>query len=215
MEIRALVFDMDGTILHTMPDLAVAANEAFEQMGLPLRTYDELLACMGDGGARLIERAVPAGTPEDETWRTFDLWRRIYIASDYELSRPFPGIEEVLRELRDRGLKLAVLSNKFDEGTRCLAQRFFPGLFDSVRGDRPPAPRKPDPTTLLEMLGELGAGADEAAYVGDAVVDVQVARRAGVRAIGVSWGYDSANPLPIGELDAYIRSPFELLDLLD
>ena len=93
-----------------------------------------------------------------------------------------------------------MLSNKFDEGARRLAERFFPGLFDAVRGDAPPAPRKPDPTTLLRMLDELGVQPSETAYVGDAIVDVHVARNAGVRAIGVSWGYDAANPLPVAGL---------------
>jgi len=212
-EIKAFVFDMDGTILHTLPDLVVATNEALARMGFPERTYDEVLGFMGDGGARLIERAVPPGTSRELCEKTFELWRTIYIGSGYPLTEPFPGIVEALEELRRRGAKTAVLSNKFDEGARQLAERFFPGLFDAVRGDAPPAPRKPDPSTLLRMLDELGVQPSETAYVGDAAVDVQVARNAGVRAIGVSWGYDSANPLRAQELDAYLRKPADLLDL--
>ena len=214
MGIKAFVFDLDGTILHTLPDLVIATNEALSQMGFPTRTYDEVLGFMGDGGARLIERAEPAGTSAEQGKQTFDLWRSIYIASDYANTVPFPGVVEMLGKLRERGVKTAVLSNKFDAGTRLLAERFFPGLFDAVRGDLPPAPRKPDPTTLLQMLDELGVTANEAAYVGDAIVDLQVARNAGTMAIGVSWGYDAANPLPVDELDAYIHDPLELLDLL-
>ncbi len=210
-EIKAFVFDMDGTILHTLPDLVVATNEALVQMGFPARTYEEVLGFMGDGGARLIERAVPPGTPRELREETFELWRSIYIGSGYPLTEPFPGIVESLEELRRRGAKTAVLSNKFDEGARQLAERFFPGLFDAVRGDAPPAPRKPNPTTLLRMLDELGVQPGEAAYLGDAIVDVHVARNAGVRAIGVSWGYDAANPLPVADLDAYIHDPSELL----
>ena len=211
MGIKAFVFDMDGTILHTLPDLFAATNEALAQMGFPARTYDEVLGFMGDGGARLIERAVPSGTGPGLTRQTFELWRTIYIGSGYGATAPFPGIEETLRTLRGNGVKTSVLSNKFDEGARRLADRFFPGLFDAVRGDKPPAPRKPDPTVLLAMLDELGVDARQAAYVGDANVDVQVARRAGVMAIGVSWGYDAANPLRPEDLDAYIHDPRELL----
>lgn len=214
MGIRAFVFDMDGTILHTLPDLVVAANEALGQMGFPTRTYDEILALMGEGGAHMIERAVPAGTPDELRWQTFDLWRDIYIASDYANTAPFPGIVETLQQLRERDAKTAVLSNKFDAGTRLLAERCLPGLFDIVLGDAPPAPRKPDPTTLLAMLDELGVRPDEAAYVGDTMVDVKTARNAGVMAVGVSWGYDAANPLCADDLDAYIHEPSELLALL-
>ena len=211
---RAFVFDMDGTILHTLPDLFAATNEALGRMGFPERTYEEVLGIMGQGGVHLIDRAVPAGTPPERCHEAFELWRSIYIASGYERTQPFPGITDALRALRERGAKTAVLSNKFDDGTQKLAARFFPGLFDLVRGDKPPAPRKPDPTVLLQMLDELGVSAAETAYIGDAMVDLQVARRAGVAAIGVSWGYDAENPLPAHELDAYLHDPAELLDLL-
>ena len=211
MEIKVIIFDMDGTILDTLPDLAVATNEALEQMGFPTRSLDEIRGFMGDGGARLIERAVPQGTPPELCRQTFELWRSIYIGSGYALTEPFPGVVEVLEDLRGRGVKTAVLSNKFDEGVQQLAGRFFPGLFDLVLGDAPPAPRKPDPTVLLQMVDELGARPCEVAYVGDAIVDVQVAHNAGVRAVGVSWGYDAANPLPVGQLDAYVHEPSELL----
>lgn len=215
MGVKAFVFDMDGTLLHTLPDLVVATNKALVQMGFPTRTYDELLSFMGDGGARLIERAVPSGTDPELCAQMFQLWRTVYIDSGYDNTQPFPGMKETLVQLRDRGMKTAVLSNKFDEGTRMLADRFFPGLFDLVRGDKPPAPRKPDPTVLLQMLDELGVRADETAYVGDANVDVRVSRRAGVLAVGVSWGYDASNPLTPDILDAYIHHPAELLDLVE
>ena len=212
--IRAFIFDMDGTILHTLPDLVIAANEALVQMGFPIRTYDEILSFMGRGGAHMIEHALPSNAPDAAREKAFDLWRDIYISSDYANTVPFPGVEETLWQLRDAGAKTAVLSNKFHEGTLLLADRCLPGLFDIVRGDIPPAPRKPDPTTLLQMLDELGVSAEETAYVGDTLVDVRVARNAGVMAVGVSWGYDASSPLPIAELDVYINNPGELLTLL-
>ena len=212
--IKAIVFDMDGTILHTLPDLVVAANEAFTQLGYPTRTEAEALACMGRGGKHLVQKLMPPDCADTELERAFELWRSIYIASDYANTRPFPGIPETLRELRSRGVKTAVLSNKFDAGVRILAHRFFDGLFDQVRGEIPPAPRKPDPTVLLEMLDELDVRTDEAAYVGDTIVDVEVARNAGVMAVGVSWGYDNVDPLAPSSLDAYVSDPAELLSLL-
>ncbi len=215
MEIKAVVFDMDGTILHSVPDLAIAANEVLAQLGYPTHTEAEVLAQMGSGSRRLIDQLLPEGTPDGQRERVFGLWREVYIASDYSHTAPFPGVISMLHALRARGVKTAVLSNKFDEGVRSLTERFFPGLFDLARGELPPMPRKPDPTSLMVMLGDLGVQAGEAAYVGDTIVDVEVARNAGVRAIGVSWGYDSVAPLPKDELDAYIRKPDELVAYVD
>ena len=214
MPVKAVVFDMDGTILHTLPDLVAAANETFARLGYPARTEAEALERMGSGGRHLVEKLMPPGCTRAEGERAFRLWREIYIVSDYAGTRPFPGVVEALRDLRERGVATAVLSNKFDAGVQALAERFFDGLFDLVRGEVPPAPRKPDPAVLLGMLAELGVRPAEAAYVGDTVVDAQVARNAGVLAVGVSWGYDKTEPLPRDELDAYLRDPSELLALV-
>ena len=215
MGIRAFVFDMDGTILHSLPDLVIATNKALVQMGYPTRTYDEILAFVGNGSKRLIGQACPPGTSPEKRAETFELWRQIYIASPYAHTEPFPDVVETLVELRRRNVKTAVLSNKFDAGVRVLSDRFFPGLFDIVRGEVPPTPRKPDPTALLAILNELGVQPEDAAYVGDTRVDVEVSRNAGVKAVGVSWGYDTAAPLPQDELDAYIQRPRDLLLLAE
>ena len=211
MPVKAIVFDLDGTILNTLPDIVAAANKTLAQLGYPERTEEEVLAGMANGSKHLVEKLMPSGCTPAEGRRAFELWRDIYVAGDYANTWPFPGVVETLRELRARGVKTAVLSNKFDAATKALVDRFFDGLFDAVRGEIPPAPRKPDPTVLLEMLAELGVRPVEAAYVGDTVVDVQVARNAGMLAVGVSWGYDKADPLPREELDVYLRDPAELL----
>ena len=211
--IRAVVFDMDGTLLDTFPDLAVAANEALAKMGLPTWAPDDMLTHMGRGGRWLIKHIVPAQATAEQRKRTFELWRELYIGNDYAQTAPFPGMRDVIRELRARGMRTAILSNKFDAGVQALAERHFPELFDAVRGDAPPLPRKPDPTACLQMLGALGVQPDEAAYVGDALVDVQTARNAGVMAVGVSWGYDAAAPLPTDKLDFLAHSPSDLLGL--
>ena len=210
---EALVFDMDGTVLHTLPDLVAAANEAFGVLGYPARTEAEALTCMGCGGKHMVQKLMPQGCSREEQERAFELWRDIYIASEYSLTRPYPGITDALCTLHERGVKTAILSNKFDAGVHLLSDRFFEGLFDMVRGEIEPAPRKPDPTVLLSMLDELNVRPDKTAYVGDTIVDYEVARNAGVAAVGVSWGYDKAQPLPISDLDYYIHDPAELLDL--
>lgn len=209
--IRAVVFDLDGTLLDTMPDLAAAANEALRCMGFRERTYGEMLSFMGRGGAWLIDHLVAPDATAEQRAQMFELWRDLYIGSEYALTAPFDGAVSAVRTLRERGVKTAVLSNKFDVGVRTLTARHFPGLFDIVQGDAPPLPRKPDPRSLLNVLDELGVAAQDAVYVGDTRVDAETAQNAGVRAVGVSWGYAKCTPLPIAELDAYVRSFDELL----
>ena len=211
MPFKAFIFDMDGTILHTLPDLALAANEALERMGFPTRTYDEIHAFMGQGSNRLIEMCCPESATPAQQRQTFEVWRSIYLQSAYAHTEPFPGITEAIRELRERGVKTAVLSNKFDAGVQVLAQRFFPGLFDASRGEIPPTPRKPDPTSLLQLLDELDVRPAETVYIGDTNIDVELAENAGVALLGVSWGYDAAAPMRKEGLLGYVHSAPELL----
>ena len=212
MGFKAFVFDMDGTILHTLPDLALATNEALARMGYPTRTYDEIHGFMGQGSNRLIEMSCPENATPAQRARTFDLWRTIYLKSAYAHTEPFPGIVEAIRALREQGVKTAVLSNKFDAGVQVLAQRFFPGLFDAARGELPPTPRKPDPTSLLQLLDHLGVRPSDAVYVGDTNIDVRLAENASIPLIGVSWGYDAAEPMRKEGLFAYIHEASELID---
>lgn len=214
MGIKAFVFDMDGTVLHTLPDLTVVTNLAMSQMGYPAHTEHEVLTYVGNGAERLVEQACPPGTSREDALRTLELWREIYLRHGDQLTQPFPGMMDTLRQLRERGMKTAVLSNKFDAAVNVLSDKFFPGLMDISRGEIPPIPRKPDPTSLLQVVDELGLVPSEVLYVGDTGVDLQVARNAHMGFVGVSWGYDEAIPLPIDELDAYIHEPRELLDFV-
>jgi phosphoglycolate phosphatase len=215
MSLKAMVFDMDGTILHTLPDLAKITNLALAEMGFPLRTQEEVLTYVGNGADRLIDQATPATASKEQCAQTLKRWRELYLEEGDQLTEPFPGMADALRALRARGVKTAVLSNKFDAAVRRLAEEYFPGLFDTARGEIPPIPRKPDPTSLLQVCEELGVDPADTAYVGDTSVDVEVARNAGTYAVGVSWGYDKALPLPLEELDAYVQDASELVGLVD
>ena len=215
MGVKAFVFDMDGTILNTIPDLTMVTNLTMERLGYPQHTQEEVITFVGNGAERLVTQACPADTTPEERQHALELWRNIYLECGDDLTEPFPGITETLRELRARGMKTAVLSNKFDAAVRELSDHYFPGLFDVSLGEIPPTPRKPDPTMLLQILDEFGVKPEEAVYVGDTSVDVEVARNAGTKAVGVSWGYDAALPLPLDELDAYIHEASELLKLVD
>ena len=215
MATKAFVFDMDGTILHTLPDLTVVTNRAMERMGYPLHTQEEVLTYVGNGAARLVSQACPPGTSDEDKRFTLKLWQQIYLDYDNALTAPFPGIPETLRELRARGMKTAVLSNKFDAAVLELAEQYLPGLFDIARGEIPPIPRKPYPDALLQVIEQLGATPAQTVYVGDTSVDYETARNAGTRIVGVSWGYDKALPMPIDKLDGYIHEPIELLGFVE
>lgn len=214
MGIKVVVFDMDGTILHTLPDLTVVTNRTMERLGYPLHTEAEVLTYVGNGAARLVGQACPPDISDEDRARALALWQQIYLDYDNALTAPFPGIEETLRELRARGVKTAVLSNKFDAAVQELAEQYLPGLFDVARGEIPPTPRKPHPDALLQIVEQLGATPEETIYVGDTSVDAETARNAGTKVVGVSWGYDKVLPLPIDELDGYIHEARELLDFV-
>ena len=205
------IFDMDGTILHTLPDLALAANEALERMGFPTRSYDEINTLMGQGSNHLLERCCPDSAAPEQKKQAWEIWRSIYMRNAYANTEPFPGVVEAVQALRARGAKTAILSNKFDDSVQVLARQFFPGVFDVVRGEIPPTPRKPDPTALLQVLDELRVDPSAAVYVGDTNVDVQLAENAGVALIGVSWGYDTASPMRKDGMVGYIHAASDLL----
>ena len=162
MTIRAFVFDMDGTVLHTLPDPTAVTNLALERMGFPLHTADEVLTYVGNGAERLVGQACPPDASPEERQQTLKVWQAIYLECGDRYTAPFPGILEALRDLRACGMKTAVLSNKFDAAVHELADHYFPGLLDAARGEIPPTPRKPDPTMLLEMLDEMGVSPEEA-----------------------------------------------------
>ena len=215
MPIKAVVFDMDGTILHTLPDLTMVTNLAMEEMGFPQHTQEQVLTYVGNGAERLVDLACPDYATPEQRVQTLKRWRAIYLERGDVLTEVFPGIEQLLLDLRARGVKTAVLSNKFDAAVVELADHYFPGLFDTARGEIPPTPRKPDPTSLLQILEGFGVAPEEAMYVGDTSVDVAVAKNAGTKSAGVSWGYDKALPLPVEELDVYAHKASELLEYVD
>ena len=203
---------MDGTILDSLPDLVRSVNLALAQMGFPERSENEILYYVGNGAERLIYQACPEGATHEQCKETLLLWRKLYSEQVAVLSQPYPGVREAIAQLRDAGMKTAVLSNKFDSAVKLLAERYFDGLFELACGEGPNVPRKPDPTGLLYVCEQLGVTPHETAYVGDTDIDLQTATNAGTRFIGVSWGYSAALPLPVEQLEAYIHQPAELLE---
>ena len=210
----AFVFDCDGTILDTLPDLVVVTNTALRECGYPEHTVDEIKSYVGNGVKALMYQAVPADTPQADADAALACWKRLHPELEGRLTKPYPGIPETLAELRARGAKTAVLSNKFDEGVQQVVGEFLPGLFDVAHGECDLIPRKPDPTGLLLTLEELGVAPDRAAYIGDSPGDIVVARNAGTFAIAVSWGYHTREEMEAANPDAIVDAAEDFLAFL-
>ncbi|MDO4442500.1 MAG: HAD family hydrolase [Slackia sp.] len=207
----AFVFDLDGTLLDTLPDLVSVTNETLRRFGHPEHMRDEILAMVGNGLRSLISQAVPAGLPDEAVEEELTYWKAAYDACGHAKTAFYPGMRETLEELKTRGKKLAVFSNKFDGGVKDVMAHFMPGFMDFELGEGP-VPRKPDPEGLLLVARMLEIEPSRIAYVGDSAdTDMQVAHNAGCFAIGVSWGYQPVDRLR-ETADALIDRPAQLLD---
>ncbi|WP_101721020.1 HAD family hydrolase [Eggerthella timonensis] len=210
-----LVFDLDGTLLDTLPDLVVLTNAALNEQGFPSRTTDEVHSFVGNGARALMYQAVPADATPEQAEAAMRRWMELYPVIGNKLTKPYPHMEETLAELSRRGIGLGVLSNKFDQGVHDVIDAYLPNLFAVQYGERADIPRKPDPTGLLRSIAELGSVPDRTAYVGDSPGDVAVSRNAGTFAVGVAWGYHHADALREAGADLVIEDARELLQLVD
>ena len=216
MNTELAVFDLDGTLLHTIGDLAVACNAALALRGLPQHSYDEYCGFVGSGIMRLVERALPEPlrSPENVALMRAD-FVRYYTAHIDVYTKPYDGIPELLAELAQRGVRLAVASNKFQAGTERLIARFFPDIpFGPVLGQREGVPLKPDPAAVEEILAATGAARERTVFVGDSGIDILTAKAAGVRSIGVSWGFRPRAELEQAGADHIVDRAGELIKLL-
>ena len=216
MKTSLVIFDLDGTLLDTIGDLAVACNAVLGVRGLPQHTYEEYCHFVGNGILRLVERALPEPlrTPETVAAVRAD-FVKYYTEHIDAHTRPYDGIPELIAELARRGVALAVASNKFQAGTEKLIGRYFPDIrFDVVLGQRPDVPLKPDPAVVGEILTATGVAAGEVLYVGDSGVDMQTAAAAGVRSAGVTWGVRTRAELEQSGARHIVDRPAELLGLL-
>lgn len=189
MKYSAAVFDMDGTILNTLDDLAAATNYSLAQNGLPERTTDEVRRFVGNGIQKLIERAVPAGAGNDMIVRVHEAFTSYYSHHCTDLTKPYDGISGLLSFLRAGGCRTAVVSNKDDYAVQTLARVYFPAQFDAVVGVRQGMQKKPAPDTVFEVMKQLGVAPSSCVYIGDSEVDIQTAKNAGIPCISVSWGF--------------------------
>lgn len=207
------IFDLDGTLLNTLDDLASAVNFALRSYGMPEHTRDDIRRFVGNGVRLLMIRAVPAGEQNPQFEEVFNTFRQYYMQHSLDTTRPYDGIQEVLLTLRQRGCRLAVVSNKFDAATKELCKYFFPHSIEVAVGEHEAEGirKKPAPDTVIEALSQLGVSVDNAVYVGDSDVDLQTARNAGLPCISVLWGFRDKDFLLAHGATTFITSPRELL----
>lgn len=208
-----VIFDLDGTLLNTIDDLAAAANHALVACGFPARSVDECRQFVGNGVTKLLERALPpTDCTADNLTRMREAFFRYYDAHLWDQTRPYSGIADVLTELQTRGIKLAVASNKYQSATERLVKYFFPNIqFIAVLGQRENIPVKPNPKIVEDLLQASQETKPNCLYVGDSDVDMQTAHNAGVKACGVTWGFRSRDVLALYQPHYLINHPKELL----
>jgi len=213
---RALIFDLDGTLLDSLEDLADAMNHVLGAAGLPTHAVAAYRYFVGDGIEMLVRRALPEGAADDATVaRTVAAMGEEYDRRATRKTRPYPGIPELLDALFARGLPVAILSNKPHEATRQVVERLLPRwAFAAVRGARPEVPKKPHPAGALELASHLGVPPQDFLYLGDTGTDMRTARGAGMRAVGVLWGFRPAEELTAAGAEALVAAPGDLLPLL-
>ncbi|MGI6005571.1 MAG: HAD family hydrolase [Christensenellales bacterium] len=214
-KITTVVFDLDGTILDTLDDLANSVNYALRAFGFPERTREQVRRTVGHGVRDLIGRSVPEGTDPDTMQKCLEMFRTHYREHMQDETRPYEDVLPVLRELVNRGVRLACLSNKFDAAVKELCFRFFSDYICMAVGESEKLAKKPAPDGLLHIMEELGATRDDTVYVGDSAGDVKTSHNAGVPCVAVTWGFRDRPSLEAAGADWIIDRAQDLLTLKD
>lgn len=212
---KLIIFDLDGTLINTIADLAVCTNYALTACGFPVHDKDDYRFFVGNGISKLFERALPEGekTPGNIA-KIRELFIPYYNDHSADLTEPYEGIPEMLRTIQERGIALAVASNKYDVATKQLVRHYFPEIhFSAIFGNREGVPVKPDPAIAMEILCITGNTPEDTFFVGDSGVDMQTAANAGIASIGVTWGFRPREELEQFRPAHIVDSPDALLKL--
>ena len=213
---KLVIFDLDGTLLDTIADLAAATNHALQKNGFPMHDVETLRTFVGNGIGKLLERALPEeGRTADNVERLRSDFVPYYDEHNADLSQPYPGVAELLSRLQQKGTMLAVASNKYQEATEKIVRHYFPNIeFLSINGQQEGVPVKPDPSIVFDILLKAGVTKDETVFIGDSGVDMETARRACVDSIGVTWGFRPEKELIETYAVNVVHSPSEILEII-
>lgn len=215
MGYKGIIFDLDGTLADSLADLALSMNWVLASYGFPVHEKDDYKRFVGSGIRSLIERALPVEAREgriiDKVVSTMMEYYSIHCTDHTEL---YPGIEPLVKEAKDRGLKLAVFSNKPHPFTEIIVNRLLPGMMDMVQGYTCEELKKPNPAEVLRICRDLSLSVSDVLYVGDSDVDIITARNAGMRSVGVLWGFRGESELRKAGADYIVSIPSQILELL-
>lgn len=212
--VKGIIFDLDGTILNTLDDLFYSTNYALEQYNLKTRTYEEIRCFVGNGVRVLIEKAVGIEYQHlvEDVLKTF---KTHYQAHSFDHIRYYQYIEEVLKKLNRKGIKLAVVTNKFDAAAQEIINKYFPSIFDVVLGETKELKRKPHPDMCNYVLNKLGIKNSEVLYIGDSEVDIETAKNANLKCISCSWGFRTKEELILAGASLIIDDPRKILSMIE
>ena len=211
---KAVIFDLDGTLLNTLEDLQDSVNYGLEKHGMPRRSLEEIRHFVGNGVGKLIERAVPEGTTKDEEASVFAAFKEYYAKHCNDKTDLYPGIRELLAELKKRGYRLAIVSNKLQSGVDALSELYFKDFTETAVGGREDMPKKPEPDMVYEALRQLGVAKEEAVFVGDSEVDIATAKNAGMECITVTWGFRTRAEQEAAGAEIFADDPMEILSYI-
>ena len=211
MKYKAIVFDLDGTLTDTLADLKNSVNHALSEFGFPARSLEEIRSFVGNGVRRLIYLSVPENTLDEVSEKCLDVFKAYYKDHSCVETKPYDGIIEMLSELKSRGIKTAVVTNKMHEAAVDIVKLFFDGLIDVTIGQIDGVAQKPQPDSVFLALQKLGVSKDNAAYVGDSEVDCMTAQNAGIPCIGVTWGFRDREILENNGAQFIVDMPKQIL----
>ena len=207
---KAVVFDLDGTLLNTLEDLRDSVNAALRQCGMPERTEDEIRRFVGNGVEKLMSLSVPKGQENPLFQQAYAIFKEHYGHHCNDKTDLYPGVKELLADLRDRGCRMAIVTNKYQAGMDILMEQYFQEYLSVAIGETAGRPKKPAPDGVYEALKQLGIPKEEAVYVGDSEVDIATARNAGMDCIAVEWGFRTREEQEAAGGNQFIRVPAEL-----
>lgn len=213
---KAVIFDLDGTLLNTLDDLADSTNYALSKFGYPTRTIDEVRQFVGNGVAKLIERAIPEGKNNPNFEKCLAIFKENYAQNMYNKTAPYNGIIEMLSNLKSKGIKIAVVSNKFDLAVKELCKKYFEGFIDFAAGENEAQGirKKPAPDTVISVLNKFNFASEDAVYVGDSDVDIMTAKNSKMPCISVTWGFRDEKFLLENGATILINAPSEIYNHL-
>lgn len=211
--IKGCIFDLDGTLLSTLPTIAYYGNITLEKFGflaLPVKNYKYYC---GNGARVLVKRIMKDSGADDSLFDSmFDFYNKAYNSDTAYLTKPYDGIKDMLIFLKNSQIKTAVISNKPDFATKAAVNNFLPNMFDIVRGGTDDVPLKPNPSAIFEIMSDLGICSSECIYIGDTDVDMQTGKNAGIFTVGVLWGFRTSAELENNGADMIVKIPHEISD---